>query len=265
MSSIFGALGFVANVTGKAIGAAVKAIAEDDDICAEDKDEDGPNMYEQKASVDQILHFFECEYDKFAAFVEDATKLESHRVEYYNCVNAIEFQNELISQLVEEVLDLRTQLRSGNQQGATGFGSRARAAAENARKEIIVRLEHAKLDIGERRSKRRAKHREKQSIQLILSPLIGEAKLKRLLEEQASAQQTIEDVETKWKHCRSEERMSSTSRSRKSTEKEMIPNEEDTFVMSSTMEGRRSGTVSRRRMKHYSDAELSALLREKDD
>lgn len=50
---------------------------------------------------------------RYSGYFEDSEKIEALRVEYCNCVNAIEFQNEMLAQLVEELLEMRRQLRSG--------------------------------------------------------------------------------------------------------------------------------------------------------
>ncbi|CAE8741437.1 unnamed protein product, partial [Polarella glacialis] len=79
----------------------------------EDEDDEKP-IYEQRARLDQVLQFFDFEFEKYSGYFEDPQRLEHFRVEYYNCVNAVEFQDELIAQLVEALLALRSQLRSGS-------------------------------------------------------------------------------------------------------------------------------------------------------
>eukprot|EP00439_Symbiodinium_sp_Y106_P076144 s498_g15.t1 len=124
---------------------------------------DDENIFEQRAKLDQVLQFFELEYEKFSGYFDDPQRMESMRVEYYNCINAIEFQSEVLSQLapllqfdsmsrfslfavVEELLGLRGALRRGE-------------ALEMSRKDLSIRLANLKLDISDRKTKRFFKDR----------------------------------------------------------------------------------------------------------
>mmetsp|Transcript_50234 Transcript_50234/g.160851 ORF Transcript_50234/g.160851 Transcript_50234/m.160851 type:complete len:245 (+) Transcript_50234:250-984(+) len=209
-----GVAGGVKSVALYAVGASPKEAGEDE-----------PTIYEQRVRVDQVLHFFECEYDRYAAFVQDADRLESLRVEYYNCVSAIDFQNEILAQLVDELLELRGCLRS---------------AEPVDRKDVCIRLAHTKLDIGDRKTKRFFKEKDRRALLETLSPLIAEAKMQRLLEEQASERQETEIQSTGFSAADSE-------------------------VRGSEMQAHQTSVTARKRYKHYSDQELASLLREKDD
>jgi len=194
--------------------------------------EDGPTIYEQRTRVDQVLAFFELEHDRFSPYVQDVNRLEQLRIEYYNCVNATEFQDELISQLVEELLDLRRNVREPGMDVA-------------ARKEICIQLANIRLDIGDRKTKRFFKEKDRKALLQTISPLITEAKVQRLLEEQANASREAEETSahalTDASHMRTE-----------------------TQACTSGMEAHETNNVSRRRRKYYSDEELTALLQEKD-
>eukprot|EP00443_Scrippsiella_acuminata_P009508 CAMPEP_0115172704 /NCGR_PEP_ID=MMETSP0270-20121206/2952_1 /TAXON_ID=71861 /ORGANISM="Scrippsiella trochoidea, Strain CCMP3099" /LENGTH=284 /DNA_ID=CAMNT_0002585503 /DNA_START=35 /DNA_END=885 /DNA_ORIENTATION=- len=264
-----GVVGGVASIAGGVVGGVAGGVVSVARyaLSAEEQDsshnEDGPNIYEQKARVDQILHFFEAEEERYSAYFEDVDRLESLRVEYYNCVNAIEFQNELIAHLVDEVLELRRQLRGEVfEVKSIGFGSAALKAADAARKESMVRLAHAKLDIGERRSKRRAKEKERLVLHGVLSPLISQAKLQRFLDEQVAEQRIAEDVSSSWQGQSA--RLSTSSEVANSAARRRGTGQlarEEAHVRSSHIEAHEShATIARRRYKHYSDDELSALL-----
>jgi len=284
VGGVAGAVGVVGGVAGVVVGVAGAAVggvsggvvsigryivgAEGDERpCYDPYVEDSKTIYEQKSRVDQILHFFETDHDRYVGYFKDLKKVESLRVAYYNCVSAIEFQNETLAQLVDEVLELRMQLRTGHfegvpEQAAVGFGSRARLAEESARKEVCVKLAHAKLDVGERRSKRRAKEKERRALADEVSPLISEAKLDRLLEEQVAEKRTAEDVTSSWRDSDGPSKVAPGAPTRGSG----AEREEESEVRSTQMEKNQSSAgLSRRKYKHYSDAELTALLREKDD
>lgn len=149
------------------------------------------------------------------------------RIQYYNCVNAIEFQNEQLAQLVDELLELRSSLRS---------------AEPAQRKDMCIRLAHAKLDIGDRKNKRFFKEKDRRTLLETLSPLIAEVKMQRLLEEQESE--------------RREADIASAGSEAAALEAE---------VWGSEREAHQTGAKPRRRYRHYSDQELASLLREKDD
>lgn len=251
-----GVIGVAGGVVGAVGSAASYALGDDSDEEQDPSDENAPNIYEQRTRVDQILYFFEREHEHYAGYFKDAEELERLRVEYYNCINAIEFQNELIAQLVDEVLDLRLQLRCGKLDSPPtgGPGSLAAIRAQGAaRKELGVKLAHAKLDIGERKTKRMFKEKDRRALVGTLSPLLSDVKLQRLLEEQASAQREAEDVP------------SFQSAASKSRSLDRVPVVEAEVVGSACEANVTSSTMSRRRYKQYSDAELTALLRQKDD
>lgn len=190
--------------------------------------EDEATIFEQRSRVDQVLNFFEREYDRYEAFVPDASRLEAQRIEYYNCVNAVEFQNELLAQLVDELLEIRAALRTST-------------VAE--RKEMAIRLAHVKLDISDRKNKRRLKEKERLLLREALSPQIAEIKLARLLEEQECERRQAVDAKLHWAGG--------------------APGEAE--VCSTQREAHQTVAHSRKRYKHYSDDEIASLLREKDD
>jgi len=198
--------------------------------------DDEPNIYEQRTRVDQVLQFFELEYERHEGYVEDAKRLEGLRIEYYNCINAIEFQNELIAQLVDELLELRSSFR---------------AASVPQRKEIRIRLEHARLDIGDRKNKRFFKEKERKNLLQTLSPLITEIKMGRLLDHQESEIRAAEDS-----------RNSTAGRSDTGSKAQTDMASEEAWC--TQMEAHQTSVKSRRRYKHYSDQELNALLRDTD-
>mmetsp|Transcript_48017 Transcript_48017/g.114125 ORF Transcript_48017/g.114125 Transcript_48017/m.114125 type:complete len:259 (+) Transcript_48017:91-867(+) len=235
----------VGGVVGGAAGLVRHALVNDD----EDEDEDGPNMFEQRARVDQVLHFFEAEFFKYDGYIEDAERLEAMRVDYYNCINAIEFQNELLSTLVEDLLGLRAQLR----------GDPSIRSNPDQLKEIGIRLASIKLDIGDRKNKRFFKEKERKQLLEALSPVLADIKMRRLLAEQEAAQQQPEDTPD---HLQSQAQESRAASPNESTD--ASSSMDSSQVWGSQAEIHQTTVKSRRRYKHYSDAELSSLLREKD-
>ncbi|CAE7356691.1 unnamed protein product [Symbiodinium sp. CCMP2456] len=230
MSSALGAVGgFVGGVFGGVFGGVIEGVrgvaCHSGDA---DKDAyDDENIFEQRAKLDQVLQFFELEYEKFSGYFDDPQRMESMRVEYYNCINAIEFQSEVLSQLVEELLGLRGALRRGE-------------ALEMSRKDLSIRLANLKLDISDRKTKRFFKEKERRQLLETLSPAIADAKTQRLLAEQAGS--AVE-----------------------STPMDAAPQSAHMEATASDG-GKHSSTGTRqRRYKHYSDKELASLLREKDD
>lgn len=184
------------------------------------KEPDEQTVFEQRSGVDQILFFFESEYEKYEGYVKDIEGLEKLRIEYYNFVDAIDFQNELIAGLVDDLLQLRMSFRTSS-------------AAE--RKDISIKLAHTKLDLGERKSKRCSKEKERRLLHKTLSPMIAEIKMRRLEDEQAYSKKPLAEAGTeRTQHFDSESCVEAQSGPR------------------------------RRCRKLYSDAELTALLRERD-
>ncbi|CAE7254584.1 unnamed protein product, partial [Symbiodinium pilosum] len=227
--SALGAVGgFVGGVFGGVFGGVIDGVRgvacnsgePDKDAC------DDENIFEQRAKLDQVLQFFELEYEKFSGYFEDPQRMESMRVEYYNCINAIEFQNEVLSQLVEELLGLRSALRKGE-------------ALNMSRKDLSIRLANLKLDISDRKTKRFFKEKERRQLVETLSPAIADAKTQRLLAEQAAGSQ----VEV--------------------TPVDVAPAAASMEAFASDCDKHPSSGTRQRRYKHYSDAELASLLREK--
>jgi len=231
----------VGGVVGGAAGI-VRHVLTDED---EDDEEDGPNMFEQRARVDQVLHFFESEYHKYDGYIEDVERLESMRVEYYNCVNAIEFQNEIIATQVDELLLLRAQLR----------GEPSVRSNPTLLKEIGIALASIKLDMGDRKNKRYFKEKERKQLLEALSPLLADIKMRRLLAEQEAAKLEPEDAEQHFP-VQAEAAADAPLSTFEGTEANQ--------VWGSQAEVHQTTVKSRRRYKHYSDAELASLLREKD-
>ncbi|CAE7640953.1 unnamed protein product [Symbiodinium sp. CCMP2592] len=162
---------------------------------------------------------------KFSGYFDDPQRMESMRVEYYNCINAIEFQSEVLSQLVEELLGLRGALRRGE-------------ALEMSKKDLSIRLANLKLDISDRKTKRFFKEKERRQLVETLSPAIAEAKTQRLLAEQAGS--AVE-----------------------STPMDAAPQSAHMEATASDCGKHPSSGTRQRRYKHYSDKELASLLREK--
>mmetsp|Transcript_75407 Transcript_75407/g.140677 ORF Transcript_75407/g.140677 Transcript_75407/m.140677 type:complete len:254 (-) Transcript_75407:80-841(-) len=230
----------VGGVVGGAAGL-VRHVLTDED---EDDEEDGPNMFEQRARVDQVLHFFESEFHTYDGYIEDAERLEALRVEYYNCINAIEFQSEIIATQVEELLELRAQLR----------GDPSVRSNPVRLKEVGIMLASIKLDIGDRKNKRFFKEKERKELLEALSPLLADIKMRRLLSEQEAAKLEPEDTEQHFPAQAEAETAAPSS----------FESSERTQVWGSQTEVHQTTVKARRRYKHYSDAELASLLREKD-
>lgn len=142
-----------------------------------DDDRDS-NIFENLARVDQVLYFFEFEFEKHMDFLLDEVELERSRVQYYNCVNAVGFQNEQLAYLVDELLSLRQTLK------------RCRGG-----KHEQVRMEHVKLDISDRRDTRRRKEKERLSLAEAIRPLIAEVKMNRFLEKERSRLQDAKEAD----------------------------------------------------------------------
>eukprot|EP00747_Dinoflagellata_sp_TGD_P212119 gnl/TRDRNA2_/TRDRNA2_85246_c0_seq1.p1 gnl/TRDRNA2_/TRDRNA2_85246_c0~~gnl/TRDRNA2_/TRDRNA2_85246_c0_seq1.p1 ORF type:complete len:262 (-),score=58.55 gnl/TRDRNA2_/TRDRNA2_85246_c0_seq1:84-830(-) len=235
-------VGGTGRVVGGVVGAAQYVLGEPYPL-EESNPDDEPNIYEVRARVDQVLQFFEIEFDRYSPYVEDHARLESLRIEYYNCVNAIEFQCEIIAQLVEELLENRQLLRE-------------KVADIPQRKEICIKLAHTKLDISDRKNKRFFKEKERRQLHETLGPLLAEIKTRRFLEEQANAQKPVEDTSTKVY-------MEAAVSGKAASEFEQ-PDKAYATEMAAHQNACISRRDARRRYKHYTDEELSSLLHEKD-
>mmetsp|Transcript_6428 Transcript_6428/g.11761 ORF Transcript_6428/g.11761 Transcript_6428/m.11761 type:complete len:228 (-) Transcript_6428:56-739(-) len=222
-SAVSGVGGFVGSVIGGVFGGVVDGVRGVACNSSEQEPDDEENIFEQRSKLDQVLQFFELEYEKFSGYFEDPQRMEGLRVEYYNCINAIEFQNEVLAQLVDELLSLRQALRRGE-------------VGDMSKKDLGIRLATLKLDISDRKTKRFFKEKERRKLVETLSPAIAEAKTQRLLAEQAPSS---EDV--------------------------VAPVTREMEAFASDCDKHPSVGARQRRYKHYSDAQLASLLREKDD
>ncbi|EEQ97986.1 hypothetical protein Pmar_PMAR016056 [Perkinsus marinus ATCC 50983] len=129
---------------------------------AEVESEEGADPYRELAARDQILDFFEHDYDDVMGYLPEALRgiatkevldrgrsgieeyMEELRVAYYNAVNGEAFQNKQLE-------------------------------------EKKISLEHTKLDLQDRLDKRNLKHQERMSLVPKLTQIIGRAKLAKFL------------------------------------------------------------------------------------
>eukprot|EP01134_Creolimax_fragrantissima_P002605 CFRG2605T1 len=119
---------------------------------------------------DQILQFFEVDAAQihFANFLsyDEAIELEEKRIEYYNHVNAVDFHNELLAQLLlHDLPDMKQRLLNAYKTGDT-----------EAEKLARISLAQCKLDVSERKSSRNRRERQRLECTTALSRLINDVK-----------------------------------------------------------------------------------------
>ncbi|KAF4649738.1 hypothetical protein FOZ61_001036 [Perkinsus olseni] len=209
---------------------------------AEVESEEGADPYKELAARDQILDFFEHDYDDVMGYLPEALQgiapkevvdrgragieeyMEGLRIAYYNAVNGEAFQNKqlevLVPQLIEKKENLKRLLLIGMSRSTKVY------------KEKKISLEHTKLDLQDRLDKRNLKHRERMNLVPNLTKIIGRAKLAKFLATTGDGNNN---------NC--VEVMSPSSGSRSSDQEPAL----------------------RHRRRIYSDKELAALLRSDDD
>merc|ERR1712232_1012089 len=126
--------------------------------------------YADLAKTDQVLHFFEYEASKVEGYINGepsgfAEIMEQKRQQYYNMVNSIEVQDQRISFLVGELLRLRAEFR------------------EKRRRELLAEIAGIKLDIGDCKTKRFFKNKERKEVHVDLVPMIARVQTARLIAE----------------------------------------------------------------------------------
>mmetsp|Transcript_118084 Transcript_118084/g.270901 ORF Transcript_118084/g.270901 Transcript_118084/m.270901 type:complete len:215 (-) Transcript_118084:3-647(-) len=191
-------------------------------VAVEDED-----PYGTISKKDQILAFLEYDFERHAAYLKEAGDLrqkefEKLRVRYYNCINGIEFQNEQIGVAVNELLECREALR---------LNEPTTKHARLERRELLMRVEHVKLDISDRKSKRYFKQKERREVASQIVPVISDLKMKRFLDSEAASSRV----------------------------EEMEPVPATAMTVSSPV------GMRQRKGKAYSDEELAFLLKQKDE
>jgi hypothetical protein len=211
----------------------------------EDEDqEDEP--YSDRARKDQILHFFEYEFERHEGYIpllqvgqhpdpkQTRKAIDDMRVAYYNCIDGIDFQNEVIADLVDTLVSKRKQFRA------------------ERRKEILMEINSVKLDITDRKTKRYFKDQDRRKVAADITPYITEMKLQKLL----YSQKEIEEEEMK--QHKAPPALSSSN--------DGVGGGWARSSSASIIEA--AGTAMRMRsnktVKLYSDKELSALLKHVD-
>eukprot|EP00927_Polykrikos_kofoidii_P050370 TRINITY_DN44289_c0_g1_i1.p1 TRINITY_DN44289_c0_g1~~TRINITY_DN44289_c0_g1_i1.p1 ORF type:complete len:231 (-),score=59.81 TRINITY_DN44289_c0_g1_i1:88-780(-) len=194
------------------------------EISAPEQEQDDDDPYAELARVDQVLHFFEYEAAKLEGYISDepkefADELERKRQEYYNMVNSIEVQHQRIAGLVGDLLRARTEFK------------------ERRRKELIVEIEQIKMDIGDCKTKRFFKDKQRREVYATLTPMITRVQTARLIAESEFNSAKAEVVSSP-------------------TPTEAVCTEEST---SSSFGG---SSVRRRGKQRFTDAELTRLLKE---
>jgi hypothetical protein len=202
--------------------------------------------YAHLTPTDQVLAYFEYEHDDTIGFVDKdsglAERIESQRKVYYNMINGIETQNTKISIAVEELLAARKELRYARE-----------TYQEHRAKTAQSKVANLKLDIGDCKSKRYFKEKERRECYEAIKPMVAEAQLAKFLTKQA--EQNTEGASAP---------MESGSLPKDKSNGSTGAAEQRNSV--SLTEG---GGVNLRRRKPvgtskkiYSDAELTALLKE---
>jgi len=188
--------------------------------------------YDDVQKIDQVVNFFENEYEakyEHVLTVTERESMEQEQVLYYNAMNGVNFQNEQIGVLIDELLELRKS-RPLNQ-------------------EQRIRWGHLKLDIGDRRSKRNKKERERLSSLERIRPLIASVQTQLLLaKHEAEALQQEGHATTTMTTPRKYDR---------------VP-EEDIVAESTVSTLRARGGTVRKLAKHYTDKEIQSLLKDMD-
>lgn len=158
----------------------------------EENSED-PVKSSERGDVDQIVAFFEREYDghedRFGRFLgdgDDAKALEAQRVVYFNLTTCIDHQNEQICYLLEELREKRAEFKQMllDAQSTQRIGRVTAAAvleiqSKPATQALIRSIEVLKMDITDRKNTRFFKERERQEAAGPLSKLISEIKLRQ--------------------------------------------------------------------------------------
>jgi len=183
--------------------------------------------YEQKEKVDQVLYFFEKEYDRYEGWLtpEEKEQFEKEQIAYYNAMNGVDFQNDQICHLIDELMELR----------------RKRPISRDAR----IRVGHIKLDVGEAKTKRAKREKDRQACLIRLRPMISEVQTRRFLEEERLGRNAVPEEEMP----------------KKGKEYEKLPTE-------STLEDGGQSQAPRqrkRRPRHYTDAEIASLLKDTEE
>ncbi|KAF4658350.1 hypothetical protein FOL47_008005 [Perkinsus chesapeaki] len=153
--------------------------------------EEGGDPYKELARRDQILDFFERDYDDVMGYLPEALEgiapkgvldrgragieeyMEDLRVAYYNAVNGEAFQNQQLEVLVPLLIEKRENLKKLL---VTGMSRNTKVY-----KDMKISLEHTKLDIQDRLDKRNIKHQERMELVPKLTKIIGRAKLAKFL------------------------------------------------------------------------------------
>eukprot|EP01043_Picozoa_sp_COSAG02_P011118 COSAG02_NODE_405_length_23022_cov_14.617764_2_plen_269_part_00 len=147
----------------------------------------------ERGDVDQIVAFFEREYDgheehfgRFLGTAEDAKAFESQRTVYFNLTTCIDHQNEQIFHLLEELQAKRAEFRqllldapSTQRLGRLTAAAVMEVQSMPATKVLLTSIEVLKMDITDRKNTRYFKERERQEAAGPLSKLISGIKLRK--------------------------------------------------------------------------------------
>ena len=154
--------------------------------------DEGDSSGSERSDVDQIVAFFEREYDghedKFSRFLgtaDDAETFEAQRVVYFNLTTCIDHQNEQICYLLEELREKRAEFRqmlldapSTQRLGRLTAAAVMDVQSMPATKALLKSIEVLKMDITDRKNTRFFKERARQEAVGPLSKLIAEIKLR---------------------------------------------------------------------------------------
>ncbi len=146
----------------------------------------------ERGDVDQIVAFFEREYDgheerfgRFLGTAEDAKAFEAQRIVYFNLTTCIDHQNDQIFHLLEELRAKRAEFKqmlldapSTHRLGRLTAAAVMEVQSMPATKALLTSIEVLKMDITDRKNTRYFKERERQEAAGPLSKLISEIKLR---------------------------------------------------------------------------------------
>ena len=164
-----------------------------------DGDESGGIVSKDQMEVDQILQFFEKEWDdndglRWTVDAQEVSEIDELRTEYYNKVDKIRHVNDRIAALVDELKTVG-QLKAKELPNGT---------------QRSIRIAELKVDISELMNKRRRTEKLRQHLAKIVAPLVAKVKLQQLSAKQHNEVPTMTPMKKTAPHAQSSTSTAST-------------------------------------------------------
>ena len=236
------------------------------------QDDDAESTEEGRGQTDQIVAFFEREYDgreeAFAPFVDDADALDALRTSYFNCTTCIDHQDDQIVHLLTELQAKRRHFKelllrspSALRLGRVTAQAVMEINAMEGSKALLREIEVLKMDVTDRKTTRFFKEKERQEAVTPLAQMISEIKLREYVRRSAAAGQADErqddDDGSAW---------GAPASKKDDGESTSADGNDDARAVEGQAGSPRAGISAdsvRRRRKRYTDAEINSLLKEK--